>query len=381
MSILYLRDKDGKFVPMRTIKGSDGKSAYEQAVEGGYKGSEEAFIALLNGLTAEADADHYADFNNPHKVTAAQVGSLKIYNGFGALNKEIGISFDSDTPIETIIQAMPDNTGLKADINTADVGHSGTTIYPAVYGILSIYKIRDNRVEVEYVSNTATGGKEYNKRWIGQYNSGVFGGFVQVYTEQNKPKASDVEALPIAGGVITGSVLGLGGGLAQVVGGPTFSSISAEAQNSPNTSRLIRAINPDLTSYPLERAAQFIDTKNGVPYEYNLFGEHNVSYFGFSRLYVGSYVGAGVYGPSGETTIPQVLPFKPKFMYVVSAANIKANLFFDLGLGYAITSPGSTTTHQLACRLDGTKPYWYSNSDALNQLNATANTYYFVALG
>ena len=54
MSILYVRDKNGNFAPMRTIKGSDGKSAYEQAVEGGYKGSLDEFIALLNGLTDEA---------------------------------------------------------------------------------------------------------------------------------------------------------------------------------------------------------------------------------------------------------------------------------------------------------------------------------------
>ena len=262
MSILYLRDQNGNFVPITTIQGKDGKSAYEQAREGGYKGTLDEFTALLNGLTASEDASHYADLSNPHKTTAQQVG-----------------------------------------------------------------------------------------------------------------------ALPIEGGTITGSVLGLGNGLAQIVGGPTYSSISAVSQKDYNNHRILRAINPDLESYALEKAVQLIDTINGVPYEYNLFGEHNASYFGFSRMFVGSYVGAGVYGATGETTIPQVLPFKPKVMYVMSAANIKANLFFDLGVGFAITSPGSTTTHTLNCRLEGTKPYWYSNSDALNQLNTTGNTYYFVALG
>ena len=213
--------------------------------------------------------------------------------------------------------------------------------------------------------------------FIRSISSGNISGWIEI----KKQTANDVGALPIEGGVITGSVLGIGNGLAQVVGGPTFSSISAISQDNPNTYRLLRAINPDLTSYPLEKAAQFIDEKNGVPYEYNLFGEHNASYFGLGRVYVGSYLGKGVYGATGETTIPQELPFKPKFIYVMSASNIKANLFLELGVGFAITSPGSTTTHQLTCRLDGTKPYWYSNSDALNQLNATATTYYFVAVG
>ena len=203
MPILHIRDKDGNFIPIPAIQG---KSAYEQAIDGGYEGTEEEFIALLNGLITSVSGEHVTNFENPHRVTVEQLGSLKIYNSFAALNKALGTSFDSDTPIETIIEAMSDNTGLKADINTNDVGHSGTTIYPAVYGILSIYKIRSNRVEVEYVSNTASGGIEHNKRWIGQYNSGEFGGFVQVYTEQHKPKASDIGALPVSGGEMKGCV-------------------------------------------------------------------------------------------------------------------------------------------------------------------------------
>ena len=51
MSILYIRGANGDFIPIRTIKGNVGKSAYEQAQEGGYEGTEEEFIALLNGLT------------------------------------------------------------------------------------------------------------------------------------------------------------------------------------------------------------------------------------------------------------------------------------------------------------------------------------------
>lgn len=51
MPILQIRDKDGKFVAIPAIKGDEGKSAYEQAKEGGYKGTEKEFIAILNGLT------------------------------------------------------------------------------------------------------------------------------------------------------------------------------------------------------------------------------------------------------------------------------------------------------------------------------------------
>lgn len=48
-SVLKIRDKNGKFIGINAIRGDNGKSAYEQAKVGGYKGTEEEFIALLNG--------------------------------------------------------------------------------------------------------------------------------------------------------------------------------------------------------------------------------------------------------------------------------------------------------------------------------------------
>lgn len=88
--ILNVRDKDGNFIPIPAIRGEAGKSAYEQAKDGGYKGTLEEFITLLNGLTNTEDAAHYSDFNNPHKVTAHQIGALaKAYEVSYALDVEI----------------------------------------------------------------------------------------------------------------------------------------------------------------------------------------------------------------------------------------------------------------------------------------------------
>ena len=48
-SVLKVKDeKTGKWIDVPAIQGGPGKSAYEQAVEGGYEGSEEDFIAILN---------------------------------------------------------------------------------------------------------------------------------------------------------------------------------------------------------------------------------------------------------------------------------------------------------------------------------------------
>ena len=72
--VLKIRNKDGNFIPINAIRGDRGKSAYEQAKEGGYTGTEEEFIAILNGLVGSEVASHYSDFDNPHKVTAEQLG-------------------------------------------------------------------------------------------------------------------------------------------------------------------------------------------------------------------------------------------------------------------------------------------------------------------
>ena len=364
MGVLHIRDENGNFEAIRAIKGADGKSAYEQAKEGGYTGTEEEFVDFLNGLIAAAtpatvaDSGHKTDYANPHKVTAQQVGAIpQAYYTSADLNNEIQQGGN-----KIIICCYFGDT-----LNSPH--HHGLTY--SSHGL-----VITNAYDTPFATQLCLPSGE-SRMFIRNNNNGNITEWVEI----KKQNAYDVGALPIEGGVITGSVLGIGNGLAQIVGDPTFSSISAVSQDNSNTYRLLRAINPDLASYSKERAAQFIDVQDGVPYEYNLFGEHNASHFGLGRVYVGSYVGKGVYGPTGETTIPQALPFVPKFMYVISAANIKANFFFELGVGFAVTSPGSTTTHALTCRLDGTKPYWYSNSDALNQLNANGNTYYFVALG
>lgn len=69
MPILQIRDENGNFVSIPAVKGDDGKSAYEQAKEGGYTGTEEEFISLLNNLTAREQIptselqDHLSDTN------------------------------------------------------------------------------------------------------------------------------------------------------------------------------------------------------------------------------------------------------------------------------------------------------------------------------
>lgn len=93
MAVLYIRDGNRNFVPIPALRG---KSAYDQAKEGGYQGTEEDFIAWLNNFllnpvsAVEVDTSHFDDKNNPHEVTAKQTGAIpEAYYTSKDLNTEL----------------------------------------------------------------------------------------------------------------------------------------------------------------------------------------------------------------------------------------------------------------------------------------------------
>ncbi len=55
MAILYLRDESGNFVPVPSLKGDTGESAYQSAQKGGYTGTEADFYADLSDIVQKAD--------------------------------------------------------------------------------------------------------------------------------------------------------------------------------------------------------------------------------------------------------------------------------------------------------------------------------------
>ena len=83
MSVLHIRDENGNFIPINALRG---KSAYEQAREGGYQGEEPEFLAALARINdvynvSTQNTEHNNSKNNPHGVTAQQVGALSLAGG------------------------------------------------------------------------------------------------------------------------------------------------------------------------------------------------------------------------------------------------------------------------------------------------------------
>lgn len=50
MSVMYIRDKNGNLVPVPSLKGKDGKSAYAYAQDGGYTGTEAQFTQAMGKI-------------------------------------------------------------------------------------------------------------------------------------------------------------------------------------------------------------------------------------------------------------------------------------------------------------------------------------------
>lgn len=264
----------------------------------------------------------YRLYGEHNKPKAQDVETLKIYRSFSALNTELGTAFSSASAINDIIAAMPDNTGLVADIAASSID-----IYPVHYGILEIYKIRANRVKLEFVSNDSVDSPKYGYRWIGQSTGGVFSGWDRVYTEDNPPTANDVGAiergsshlgelgydpeiefyiiidgtrykipfgygrydapfLPLIGGRLTGPTLQLGDGCGSISSYSLWTDIGAR-KNSGEIDKNQRGIRIRTHSDTVHdyQSLQYRCMVEGVQTMYNIFGEHNKP--------SGSYTGNG----------------------------------------------------------------------------------------
>lgn len=109
------------FVVPQGPAGPGGKSAYAAAVEAGYTGTEQAFAQALSGVPG-----HLADAENPHEVTAEQVGAVPLTargaaNGVASLDDTGKVPSEQLPPIQTdgIPMAQKGAAGGVATLNDA----------------------------------------------------------------------------------------------------------------------------------------------------------------------------------------------------------------------------------------------------------------------
>ena len=87
------------------VSGSDGKSAYQSAAENGYSGTETAFNEALVAMP-----NHISNKNNPHGVTASQVGADPSGTASSAVS-----AHNSNTSAHSDIRTLVSNAQSKAN--------------------------------------------------------------------------------------------------------------------------------------------------------------------------------------------------------------------------------------------------------------------------
>lgn len=357
--VLRIRDANGNFIPINAIRGDRGKSAYEQAKEGGYKGTEQEFIALLNGLTSTDDADHYSDFSNPHNVTAQQVGALSIMGGY--LQGGLGFVGEGDANTSEIVQNSDYATIIRNKAN----------------GIETILAL---------TNETKVDAADVFKLWFANGNG------YSIYGEHNKPTASDVGAIPEAYYVSADLNAELQSGDNKMIvccyGEHTLNTPYTEGlTNCTHGMVITNAFTPEYSTQmciPSGNASIYVrDCNGGQSSAWKTIANTDDISDVKTRIVTGSYTGTGTYGSNNKNIIP--CDFKPSFMIIKSRdstgghgiwGGYNMEVVYDADNRYAynagLTACGASYSEGMIS--------WYSATGAKPQLNVSGQKYTYLLI-
>lgn len=119
--VLYVRDRGGNFVPIMALKGekgADGESPYSVAKANGYTGTEEELNkavaelvetnSLVKGVQTHINS-HSNKKDNPHGVTAAQVGAATMDDVENAVKDKAPMHSKGQYDLEAGVTPLEDN--------------------------------------------------------------------------------------------------------------------------------------------------------------------------------------------------------------------------------------------------------------------------------
>lgn len=357
MSVLKIRDENGNFIPIKSIKG---ESAYEQAKAGGYLGTEEEFIQALASLGGEYALqtindgydEHIDDRNNPHKVTAEQVGALPLTGGImkGKIEWNDG---------KTHVVGQGDGNFIVRNYKTSEDGNDDFLAFHNILPLNSVLRVYRN-------------GVPYS-----------------IYGQHNKPTAKDVGALPVKLGDVDST-------LKVELGNHNYihNKYDGEVPEMPVISNFTHYITfredgkvTAVLSVPIDY------TNKAYYYTFNDKKWHEIAEAENNAKYAsGTYVGTGGGGVEKPNSI--TFPFKPKMVFISIEGRtdrIDTTLPFvygsGIGLVYSSESTNWATHSTYPLNLiwsDKTLTWTYTlNSSGIeqHQLNIKDAVYNWVAIG
>lgn len=134
----------------------------------------------------------------------------------------------------------------------------------------------------------------------------------------------------------------------------------------------------------------FSDDRNAYPdggkegnYEYQYLGIPFDNAVEAPKIATGSYVGTGTYGEGNPNTL--TFEFDPKLLIVqTDSDSYPAGFVWVDGIsmiGCVFTGTSSSASLNISISKDGEKITWYSSDGSVDQMNISAQTYYYTAIG
>lgn len=375
--VLKIRDGNGNFIPINAIRGDKGKSAYEQARDGGYTGTEEEFIALLNGLTSTIDAQHYADLNNPHKVTAEQTGAVpEAYYASDDLNTELYQGGNKITVCSYHSGTLntPYKEGLTVFahgmvITNANSNQYGTQMcMPSGEDAIYVRRLNGQGVSswvkmayadsVKYIFNHEYGGVGVG--WQATAVTGFSGGQLAETIDGGSVGCSAFSTYGGAVGNAAVTSFGFAGGALAKTIDKYYNPIDA-VQLGDGFNHKERTL--QVYNYPL------MDANGLIPSERLPFAS-------------GSYKGTNDYGVSKPNTL--TFDFVPRFVIVSKRGETNVNggaTFIWINAGTTLNFINNGSTYWCHPTLNGKTLSWWNAESASYQLNSSLYEYDYFAWG
>ena len=325
MNVLKVKGKDGKWFGIDAIRGENGKSAYEYAVEGGYVGTEEEFANEMAHLGD--DGEHVANKNNPHGVTKAQVGLGNVDN-----------TADMDKPVSTATQnAM---SALESELSSVISAHKSASNPHGITadGIGAVKRAYASSSDLD--TELTAGG---NKMTVCSYSSST----------KNTPKSE---------------------GLTTYAHGMVITNSYASGSDKYGYQLCMPSGDNNLFVRSIAKGTKTAWTK-----VYSGTNKPTASDIGITAPYKGTYTGTGTTGQDYPCSITFTAP--PKFVVIMDHIANYIGFFIKGNNQYIVLSSNGIMSSGANVTWSGNKLTWYiANSSQYYQLNGGTWTYHYVAV-
>lgn len=367
MSVLYIRDENGEFVPVKTIKGADGRGITS--------------IELISGT-------HEAGTNDTYRVTYTDGTTFdyEVYNGADATGT---VRYDVAQSLDLYEQEQArSNINALAGMTVYNwTRFSGNDVFEILgYGITGVVSNGDNTAPSGMVfpalvisGNASSGIREFS---VFDSGGGVWRGSANLSSKTISISkitltADDVGALPLTGGMLTGNLAitnGYGIGFLNSTGdGGTY--FIYESQDAADPVLSFYGINGDepVTLRNIQSPAEDHDAAN------KQYVDSAVS--GAVKIETGTYTGTGTYGSDNPCTL--TFGFTPKAVFLGLNSDNTVSLYASPYIwgadNFVVTA--SKTAYVNTVSVNENTMSWYSSQTVGSQLNAANTVYSYVAIG